>query len=463
MARSFRIGALTATIVAAAPLALMAPLSGVAVGAATATAVPVPMSHDLVHHTFTAPPTTADCEAQVGVACYNPAQFQKAYNLGPLYKKGLDGTGTTIAVIDSFGNPKALSDLKAFDKAFGLPDPPKFTVIQPAGAVPPFDNTNPDMTGWAVETNLDVQYAHAMAPGAKILLVETPVAETEGTVGFPQIVKAENYVIKHHLADVISQSFGATEQTFPSAQSLLNLRSAFKAAAQSGVTVLASSGDDGATDGRAPDGSTAYLHRVTSWPASDPLVTSVGGLQYFLDAKGNETKPPTVWNDTALLGGLAASGGGRSVIFDRPAFQNSVAGTTGNHRGVPDISLSAAVDGGALVYFGAGVIGPGSTAGFHIIGGTSEASPEFAGVIAIAAQKAGHGLGPINAAIYRLHSQHASGLVDITTGTNTVTFTQGGSEHTVKGFDARPGYDLSSGVGGIDGAKFVPQLVAALG
>lgn len=460
MARSFRIGALTATIVAGAPLALLAPLTGVAAGAATATATP--MSHTLVRHTFTAPPTTADCVAQVGVACYSPNQFQKAYNLQPLYKKGLDGAGTTIAIVDSFGNPNALADLKTFDAAFGLPDPPKFTVIQPAGQVPPFDNTNPDMTGWAEETNLDVQYAHAMAPGAKILLVETPVAETEGTVGFPQIVKAENYVISHHLADVISQSFGATEQTFPTAQSLLNLRSAVKAAAQAGVTMLASSGDDGATDGKAPDGSLAYLHRVTSWPASDPLVTSVGGLQYFLDAKGNETKPPTVWNDTELLGGLAASGGGRSVIFKRPAYQNSVASATGNHRGVPDISLSAAVDGGALVYFGAGEIGPGAGAGFHIIGGTSEASPSFAGVVAIAAQKAGHGLGPINAAIYRLNARHASGLVDITTGTNTVTFTQGGSEHTVKGFDAQPGYDLSSGVGGIDGAKFVPQLVAAL-
>ena len=363
MPRSFRIGAVAATIVAAAPFALMAPLTGVAAGAAVATAAAVPMSHQLSRHTFAAPPTTADCESQIGIACYGPTQFQKAYDLGPLYAKNLTGKGTTIAIVDSFGSPTALADLKTFDKAYGLPDPPKFTIIQPAGKVPPFDPNNADMTGWAAETGLDVQYAHAMAPGANILLVETPVAETEGVVGFPEIVKAENYVVSHHLADVITQSFGATEQTFPTAKSLLDLRSAFIAASKAGITVLGSSGDDGATDGRNPDGSTAYLHRVTSWPASDPLVTSVGGLQYFLDAKGNQTKPATMWNDTALLGGLAASGGGKSVIFNRPAFQNGVQAQVGSHRGVPDISLSAAVDGGAIVYYGADTLGAGVAGG----------------------------------------------------------------------------------------------------
>jgi subtilase family serine protease len=462
MARSFRIGAVAASIVAAAPFALLAPLTGVAVGAAVATTGPVPMSHQLSHHVFAGPPTTADCESQIGIACYGPTQFHKAYNLGPLYAKGLTGKGTTIAIVDSFGSPTALADLKTFDQAYGLADPPKFTIIQPAGKVPPFDPNNAVMTNWAAETNLDVQYAHAMAPGANILLVETPVAETEGVVGFPEIVKAENYVVSHHLADVITQSFGATEQTFPSAKSLLDLRSAYIAAAKAGVTVLGSSGDDGATGGRAPAGATAYLHRVTSWPASDPLVTSVGGLQYFLDAKGNQTKPATVWNDTALFGRLASSGGGKSVIFSRPAFQNSVQARVGNQRGVPDISLSAAVDGGAIVFYGANTLGAGVPAGYQIIGGTSEASPEFAGVVAIAAQLAGHGLGVINSAIYQLNAQHASGIVDITTGTNTVTFSQGGQDHTVVGFPARTGYDLSSGVGGINGAQFVPQLVAAL-
>ena len=84
------------------------------------------------------------------------------------------------------------------------------------------------MVGWAQETTLDVEWAHVIVPAAKILLVETPISETEGVQGFPEIVKAENYVIDHHLAGVISQSFGATEETFPSPQSIRDLRSAFK-------------------------------------------------------------------------------------------------------------------------------------------------------------------------------------------------------------------------------------------
>jgi subtilase family serine protease len=462
MARKFRIGTVAATIVAAAPLALMAPLSGAAVGTAAAAGVgAVPLSRTVVDHAFTAPPTTAQCVAALGVACYDPAQFRKAYNLGPVYAGGVTGKGTTIAIVDSFGSPTIKTDLRKFDKAFGLPAPPSFTIIHPAGTIPPFDPNNATMANWAAETGLDVQYAHAMAPGANILLVETPVAETEGVAGFPQIVKAENYVISHHLADVISQSFAATEQTFPSAQSILNLRSAYVAAAKAGITVLAASGDQGATSASNVAGTAFYLHPVTNWPSSDPLVTGVGGLQYFLNQAGDQLQPPAVWNDTALLGGLAASGGGKSVIFSRPAFQNSVAARVGNQRGVPDISLSAAVNGGALVYYSADTLGAGVPAGFYVIGGTSEATPEFAGVVALAAQTAGHGLGVINSAIYQLNAAHAPGIVDITSGTNTVTFSQGGSTHTVVGFDARAGYDLSTGVGGINGADFVPELAAA--
>src|SRR6185437_10014676 len=100
MARSFRIGAVTATIVAAAPFALTAPLTGVAAGAAIATTAAVPMSHQLSRHTFAAPPTTADCESQIGIACYGPTQFQQAYDLNPLYAKNLTGKGTTIAIVD---------------------------------------------------------------------------------------------------------------------------------------------------------------------------------------------------------------------------------------------------------------------------------------------------------------------------------------------------------------------------
>jgi hypothetical protein len=111
--------------------------------------------------------------------------------------------------------------------------------------VPAYNPANSDMVGWAGETTLDVEYAHTVAPGANILLVETPVSETEGVHGFPQIVTAEEYVLKHHLGDVISQSFSATEQTFPRRDQAL--RGAYQLADHH-VTVLTASGDSGAAD-----------------------------------------------------------------------------------------------------------------------------------------------------------------------------------------------------------------------
>jgi subtilase family serine protease len=433
--------------------------------ATAATVAPVPLARLVSHTSFVTPPTTADCVKQIGIACYAPFQFQKAYNLGPLYKKGLNGKGQTIVIVDSFGYQHIRGELRAFDKAFHLPAPPSFKIIHPAGAIPPYDPVaNPPMQGWAEETSLDVEYSHAIAPGANILLVETPVAETLGVVGFPEIVKAENFVINHHMGNVMSQSFAAPEATFPSHRSIMRLRSSYKNAARHGVTMLAASGDAGATSPNSLDAqgfaATFFLHRAVNWPSSDPLVTGVGGTQLHLDAKGNHVSPDSVWNDTALFGSPAASGGGRSQVFSEPSFQHGIGGLDGR-RGVPDISMSAAVDGAALVYLDAKVgVGP---AGFYLIGGTSEASPEFAGIVSIADQWAGHGLGVLNPAIYRLERRGAAGIVDVTTGTNTVTFPQGGSNHTVNGFDAGMGYDLSSGVGTLNAARFVPELVAASG
>ena len=124
-----------------------------------------------------------------------------------------------------------------------------------------------------------------MAPGANILLVETPVAETEGTVGLPQIVQAENYVINNSLADVITQSFGASEPTFPSKQSLLNLRSAFVNAAKHNVTVPPLR----AIRGRQMTclmAARIFISVRADWPSSDPLVTSVGGTELHLNQYG---------------------------------------------------------------------------------------------------------------------------------------------------------------------------------
>jgi subtilase family serine protease len=412
------------------------------------------------------PPTTAFCERHYRIACYLPAQIQQAYNLPRLYRQGITGRGQTIIIVDSFGSPTVRRDLARFDKATGLPAPPSLKVIQPAGKVPPY-KPNADREGWAGETDLDVEYAHTIAPGASILLVETPTSENEGTTGFPQIVAAEKYVISRHLGGVISQSFSATEQTFPSRQSLLDLRGAYIDAARSGVTVLAASGDSGAADVKFNQ-VTYYLHPVTSWPDSDPLVTGVGGTRLHLSAAGDNVERPTVWNDTynvatnEFVDGNAgpnplAGGGGKSVIFTRPGYQNGVRDIVGGRRGVPDISMSAACNGSVDMYQSFA----GLPAGWYPTCGTSEATPEFAGIVALADQVAGHPLGVINPYLYQLSARHAPGIVDVVTGDNTVSFRQRGKLHTVHGFRARPGYDLASGVGTVNAPDFVRELAAA--
>ena len=439
---------------------------GAAAVAATAT---VSISPAAVHlrDAAAAPPTTAFCEAHYKIACYEPAQIQQAYNLGPLFSKGVTGKGQTIVIVDSYGSPTVRHDLGVFDKTFHLPNPPSLRVIQPAGRVAKYRPTS-NREGWAGETELDVEWSHAMAPDANILLVETPTSENEGTTGFPAIVKAETYVVNHHLGGVISQSFSATEQTFPSKKSLLNLRGAYQDAAKKGVTVLAASGDSGAADVKFNQ-TTYYLHPVTSWPDSDPLVTGVGGTQLRDTAKHGWRS--VVWNDTYnvptqqyIFGTKGpnplAGGGGKSVIFPRPGYQTGVAAVTGAQRGVPDISMSGACNGAVDMYQSF----KGQPAGWYPTCGTSEATPLFAGVVALADQVAGHPLGLINPALYKMSAMGAAaGIVDVTKGNNTVSFPQGGKVHTVTGFSARPGYDLASGVGTVNAALFVPRLAQLAG
>ena len=204
------------------------------------------------------PSTTAECEQSLQIACYNPAQIQQAYNLPALYSRGITGKGATIVIVDPYGSPTIASDLRAFDSTERVPGPPSLRIIRPAGKVPAFNPDNAGMVGWASETTLDVEYAHTIAPGAKILLVETPGGGRAGTVSMPQIVTAEKYVIRHHLGDVISQSFVATEQATGSA-GIQSLRSAYLAAYSGHVTVLAGSGDTGAA-GFEANQQTYYTH-----------------------------------------------------------------------------------------------------------------------------------------------------------------------------------------------------------
>jgi subtilase family serine protease len=463
-------GALTAALVtmvaASAPAATTAPTARQAAGGPNI--IINPGVRQLPEAKTAATPwTTALCESELEIACYGPDQIRAAYNEAPLFNKGITGKGTTIVIVDSFGSPTIASDLATFDKQFGYPDPPSLKVITPAGPIPTWDPNNSDMTGWAGETTLDVEYAHTVAPGASILLVETPTAETEGVTGFPEMIKAEKYVIDHHLGDVISQSFAATEETFTSYQQLAPLRAAYEDAYVHGVTVLGSTGDDGAANAEL-DGETLYTTPTTGWPATDPLVTAVGGTQLKEDASGRFSS--VAWNDTydvplqqAFTGtdgpNPFATGGGVSEFFARPAYQAGVAKVTGPARGIPDISMSGACDGAVTTYSSY----PGGATGWHLTCGTSEAAPLFSGIVALADQVAHHPLGLLNPALYALSAEHAPGLVDVTSGNNTVSFSQGDDNtlYTVAGYRAKAGYDLASGVGTLNAAYFVPELAGA--
>ncbi|MGW7824248.1 S53 family peptidase [Streptomyces puniciscabiei] len=405
-------------------------------------AQPAIAGHTLVHG-VASPLPIAQCQAKWHINCYNPLQYRTAYDLNPLYKKGITGKDRTIVIVDSFGSPTVQHDLDVYSKQFGLPST-KVKVVK-WGNVPKFDPKNSDMTGWAGETTLDVEMAHAVAPGAKIVLVETAVSETEGTTGLPEMMSAEKHLIDQGVGDVISQSFGATENTFPGFDkgdfsSIKKLRYAFEDAQRKHVTVLASSGDGGATDMKL-DGKTYYNKRVNSWPSSDPLVTSIGGTQLHLNDKGERIKPDSVYND------YGAGGGGQSHVFTRPSFQDGVKNVVGTRRGTPDISMAAAVNGGAWVYSS---YDPTAT-GWDVSGGTSEASPLFSGIVALADQAAGHRLGNINPALYTLLKQKNPGIVDVNDGTDN-------SYQGVKGYKAVNGYDMATGVGTLDALRLVAAM-----
>jgi subtilase family serine protease len=394
------------------------------------------------------PPVVSLPNVPAPTKALTPRQVRAAYQLGPLTASGIDGSRQTIVIVDSFGSPTIAADLGSFDRYFGLPAPPALRVIQPAGPVPTFSSRDGNRIGWAGETTLDVEWAHVMAPGASIVLVETPTSENEGTTGFPQIVTAEDYVLRHKLGQVISESFAATEQTFPSVSSIASFRGPYQLAARDHVTVVAATGDMGATSDQY-NMRDLYTSRAVSWPATDPLVTAVGGTELSLRHDGSRNAPDQAWS---------GGGGGVSIAFARPAYQDAVRSVTGDARGVPDVSMDASCRSAVAVY------GSFYAAGGKWTGecGTSLAAPLFAGIVALADQYAGHGrahgLGLINPALYGIAARHEPGVVDVVTGNNTQTFAQEGQDYTVPGFAAGPGYDLASGVGTIDAASFVPEL-----
>jgi subtilase family serine protease len=378
-----------------------------------------------------------------------PAQLRAAYDVGPLLRRGVDGRGQTIVIVDPFGSPTIAHDLAYFDQEFGLPAPPSLNVIRPTGPVPPYRPT-PNRALAAAETTLDVEAAHVMAPGASLLLVETSKVELEGRTGFPQIVAAEEYVIRHHLGSVISQSFSATEETFASPAALRSLRGSFLLAAEPAyrVTVLAATGDTGSA-GYTYSMQGVFPSPAVGWPASDPLVTAVGGTELSLSPDGRRQSQDVAWPQ---------GGGGRSSVFARPDYQQGLPGVTGAHRVIPDISMDASCASGMAAF------GVGQSArpkpGWFVACGTSLSTPLMAGLVALAAQEAGHSLGLINPALYQMAAARGRGIVDVRHGGNSYPQSTGPA---VRGFSAGPGYDLTTGLGTIDAAYFVPELARLAG
>jgi subtilase family serine protease len=463
-------------------------------------AVPHPLISDAQFiSSALAPPSESDCYSIRKRRCFAPAAIENAYNVNPLYAAGNKGQGVTIALVDSFGSSTIRADLNNFNVQFGLPHlcgeanyackpgDPTFTVLcSPAcrnDVASPLNSASPGQENpavWSLEVSLDVEWAHSIAPLANLLLVATPTAETLGVQGFPQMIDAEQRVVDNGLAQVISQSFGAAEESFSSTASLLNLRHAYIAAQAHKVSVFASSGDGGnANIVKVPvhTGGTLIPFPTVGWPASDPLVTAVGGTYLCVNATTgvgvDGANPPSDCAGTTQREiGWVASGGGFSHVFAQPSYQgtlppgSNVAANIGHTRGVPDVALEASSHTGVLVYDtmpgadGAVVsnVGGSKNAGWFIIGGTSASSPMWAGLAAIADQMNGGSLGFLNPALYKIGADpalYANDFFDVTTGNNDHFMTPQDPNYA-----ATTGWDPVTGLGTPNAANLLPDLIA---
>lgn len=263
----------------------------------------------------------------------------------------------------------------------------------------------------------------------------SPVDETEGVQGMPQFNNLENFALDHHLGQIWSQSWGATENSLftPAGEQVYqHFESTYARAAARGVTVLASTGDSGTANLEA-DLTTIFPFPTVNFPASSPLVTAVGGTSLMADTSG-DYQSETVWNSDG-----GATGGGISQKFAEPLYQRllprSVQTLLNGNRGVPDVSFNADPSTAVLIYLS--FLGP-SNAGFFTIGGTSEGSPAWAGLTADLDTLVRHPVGQLNPFIYALGA-FGVGFHDVTVGNNGLD--------GVPGFNAMPGWDASTGFG----------------
>lgn len=277
-----------------------------------------------------------------------PAQVTSAYALNAITftspsgraVKG-DGTGETIALIEAYHDPSITSDLKLFDATFGLPDP-TMTVVNQAG------HASDD--GWALEESMDVEWAHAIAPGANILVVEA------SSQSLPALVTAIKTARNTPGVVAISMSWGFSEF-----RNETSYNSTFTTpSGHTGITFIAASGDNGVAAGGGIE-----------WPSTAPTVVAVGGTTLYVDNAGNyQLELP--WPQT---------GGGYSRVEPEPGYQRSVQGTGG--RSTPDVAFDGDPNSGVLVYQTSIETGLGS---WDIVGGTSLGTPAWAAIVALADQ-----------------------------------------------------------------------------
>ena len=415
------------------------------------------------------------------IVCYTPKFIKKAYEFPSTAT--LDGAGQTIVIVDAFGSPGIASDLATFDGVFGIPAPASFTIFCGNSATPFDTSTCPtvnfnshnafhDQIGWSVETTLDVEYAHAMAPGANIVL--DVASSSSGNA----INAAETSAIAAFPGAVFSQSFGIPEIFLMGNNGQISqAQTNYANGVAVGDTFLASAGDTGADFGTGtaqanfPE-SSPYNTGVTGTmglpynatgtlqpcPTSTPFSCTSGLSAYHGPCVLGRTVPPNcvpdgyhgeqVWNEPQFG---AATGGAQSLIFGVPSYQAGLGLTA---RG-PDVDYNAAVDGGVLVVNSAIT---GGTPALFIVGGTSAGSPQWAGIIALVNQaraNLGKGLigGNLNPTLYSIYhsSRYSTDFHDITVGNDIV------SGSTV-GYSAGTGYDLASGIG----TPIVDQLIVDL-
>jgi len=387
------------------------------------------------------------CQLTSPPLCYGPDQIRAAYSVQPLLDSGTNGAGRKIVIVDAYGSPTLVNDLHTWDTVWGVPDP-VLDVRTPFG----IDSTSVgNAFGWGVETSLDVEWAHAIAPAAKIVLV---VAKSNNDA---DIVNALQYAVDNDLGDVISMSFGEGESCMAAAD-LAKQHAVFETAKAKNITLFASSGDQGSAQ-PACDGSPSFFLSAST-PATDPNVTAVGGTNLIADGVSGAYKSETTWNETAIFG-PAATGGGLSILFKRPDYQAPVVKDS-HVREVPDVAYNAGINGGVIVraFCPGAVCGGGGGSVYFRVGGTSAGSPQWAGLIALADQIAGNRVGDVNKTLYHFgKGGNASAYFhDVTTGNNGLIFVGPGTGTPIAGFSAGSGYDAATGWGTPIASTLVPAI-----